>query len=166
LESAVRRSLLQPGEAAIFNQVENKEMTLKVKQLHADAILPSRSNPTDAGLDLYALESEVIEAMGRGMVRTGIAVEIPVGYVGLIWPRSGLAVNKGINTLAGVIDADYRGEVVVALHNTDITDDVLIRKGDRVAQLLIQPVALLTPQFFDELSSTDRGESGFGSTGQ
>lgn len=141
-------------------------MTLNVKQLRPDAILPSRANPTDAGLDLYAVEDAVIEAMGREVVGTGIAVEIPVGYVGLIWPRSGLAVKKGVNTLAGVIDSDYRGEVVVALHNTDLAEDVVIRQGDRIAQILIQPVALLTPAFVEELSSTDRGENGFGSSGQ
>lgn len=136
-----------------------------VKKLHPDAIIPSRANPTDAGLDLHAIGPVGILPGSRMVVKTGIAVAIPEGYVGLIWPRSGLAVKKGVNTLAGVIDSGYRGELMVAIHNTDREVSVIIEKGDRVAQLLIQPVMLVSPVEVEDLDSTERGENGFGSSG-
>lgn len=138
---------------------------IEVLKLHPDAVIPVTANPTDAGYDLTAIADAVIPTLGRAVVGTGIAVAIPAGHVGLIWPRSGLAVKSGINVLAGVIDSGYRGEVKVALHNTDYETDVVIRKGDRIAQLLVQAVVTLPMVEVGQLSDSDRGENGFGSTG-
>jgi dUTP pyrophosphatase len=138
---------------------------IEVKRLTDDAILPTRSHDDDAGLDLYAREQVVV---GKGApsccIPTGIAVAIPSGYAGLIWPRSGLSRREGIDVLAGVVDPQYRSEVevVLALHSAD--HYYLVEKGDRIAQLVIQPVELPAVREVDELDSTDRG--GFGSTGR
>lgn len=138
---------------------------LRVKLLHVDAKVPSRANPTDAGLDLYSLNDYTIRNGRVSLVRTGISVAIPAGYAGFIHPRSGLAVNKGVDRLAGVIDCSYRGEILVAL--TTISNDCCyIFSGDRVAQLVIQKVETWTPEVADELEETDRGDGGFGSTGR
>ena len=138
---------------------------IEVMKLHHDAVIPVTANPTDAGYDLTAIADAIIPTLGRSVVGTGIAVAIPSGHVGLIWPRSGLAVKSGGNVLAGVIDSGYRGEVKVALHHTDYETDVVIRKGDRIAQLLVQPVVTLPMVEVGQLSDSDRGENGFGSTG-
>ena len=135
-----------------------------VKRLHPDARMPTRGSPLSAGLDLYACETVVLPPGSGSAVRTGIAVEILPGNVGLIWPRSGLSAEFGIDTLAGVVDADYRGEVVVVLAKHG-SYDYTVRPGERIAQLLIQPVALCEPCEVQELSETGRGAGGFGSTG-
>lgn len=138
---------------------------LKIKLLHPDAKVPTRANPTDAGLDMYSLNDHTIRNGKVSLVRTGISMAVPAGYAGFIQPRSGLAVNKGVDRLAGVIDCSYRGEVIVAL--TTISDDCCyIFSGDRIAQLVIQRVELWTPQIVDELDETERGENGFGSSGK
>ena len=136
---------------------------IKVKLLTPTAKLPTRNNPTDAGLDLYADEDTSIYKFGK--VRTGIALSIPDGHVARIAPRSGLAVKWGIDTLAGVIDSSYRGEVVVVL-SVAFNNTYSINQGDKIAQLLIQPVELWTPELVDELDETERGEKGFGSSGK
>ena len=133
-----------------------------VKRLTETARLPTRGTPGSAGLDLYADEAVRIEPGQRRLISTGISVAIPPHFVGLIWPRSGLAC-KGITTDAGVIDADYRGEVKVLLVNlNDSPWD--ISPGMRIGQLLIQPVFPHITEV-DELPDTERGASGFGSTG-
>lgn len=138
---------------------------LKVKLLHPDAKVPTRANPTDAGLDLYSVEQWDIRPGGRFQIPTRIAISIPEGYVGRILPRSGLAVRSGIGVLAGVVDSSYRGEIIVVLINHSITP-FTVYPGDRIAQLVIQKIELWTPEVVDELDDTERGENGFGSSGQ
>jgi dUTP pyrophosphatase len=127
--------------------------------------IPSRGSDHAAGLDLYAAVSAHLPKGSRAVIPTGIAIAIPEGYVGLVWPRSGLAVKRGLDVMAGVIDADYRGEVGVVLINHG-QEDVLICEGERIAQLLIQPVLMAEPVEVSELPETDRGAGGFGSTGE
>ena len=124
---------------------------------------PQYATEGAAGADLRASADAVLEPGARAAVPTGIRLQIPAGHVGLIWPRSGLAVRHGIDTLAGVIDSDYRGEVQVVLVNHG-AETVRIAAGDRIAQIVFQKVerASLTK---DALSTTARGDGGFGSTG-
>ncbi len=138
---------------------------LAFKKLNEQAILPTRGSSLAAGLDLYASEEQTIPARGFASVSTGISTAIPENYYGRIAPRSGLAVKFGIDTLAGVIDADYRGEILILLSNhTD--KDFSVNKGDRVAQLIIEAIITPEPEFVDELEKTHRGDGGFGSTGK
>ncbi|HEY8147334.1 MAG TPA: dUTP diphosphatase [Vicinamibacteria bacterium] len=137
-------------------------MTLQIR-VDGPGALPDYATEGAAGADLRAAEAVTLPAGGRAAVATGLFVEIPVGYVGLVWPRSGLAVRHGIDTLAGVIDSDYRGEVKVVLVNHG-PEPVAIASGDRIAQLLIQPVARV--RFTRAaLAPSGRGAAGFGSTG-
>ena len=149
----------------------SKEITLKVKLLDPDAVMPTRGTADSAGYDLYALEDAEIENQTSVMVHTGIAVEIPQGYVGLLFARSGLATKKHLrpSNCVGVIDSDYRGEVMVSLYNDcyhTLTGSQSISKGDRIAQLVLLPYIAPRMVEVEELSSTDRGEHGFGSTGE
>lgn len=129
--------------------------------------LPTAQHPGDAGLDLRAaVDAEVLPGE-RAMVPTGIAVAIPEGYAGLVLPRSGLAATKGL-TLAnapGLIDAGYRGEVICAVVNLDPAETVKIAAGDRIAQLVIVALPVVSPLWVEELPGSERGEDGFGSTG-
>lgn len=125
-----------------------------------------RGSSNAAGYDLKAIESGSISPLSRSIIRTGIRVEIPVGYYGRVAPRSGLAVKNGINVLAGVIDSDYRGEIMVVLHNTDQHHSYHYEKGDRIAQLIIETCHHLVIEYVDSLESTERGKDGFGSTGK
>lgn len=142
---------------------------VRIKKLHPDAVIPTYGTPFAAGADLYAcMDSSVtIEPGQTQFIHTGLAVEIPVGFAGLVYARSGLACKKGIAPAnkVGVIDADYRGEIMVALHNHS-SEAVTIESRERIAQLVITP--FLTAQFeeTDELGDTERGEGGFGSTGR
>lgn len=140
-------------------------MRLNIKKLNPKATLPVYNHEGDAGMDMFALENTVVPARGRALVGTGIAMEIPLGFVGLVWGKSGLAVHHGIITSAGVIDAGYRGEVKVALVNTS-DEDYTIQAGHKVAQLLIQKVEHPEIVEVSELSDTTRGINGFGSTGK
>jgi dUTP pyrophosphatase len=126
---------------------------------------PEYSSAAAAGADLRASEAVEVPAGGRAAVATGLRVQIPPGHVGLVWPRSGLAVRHGIDTLAGVIDSDYRGEVKVVLANHG-AEPFAISPGDRVAQLLIQRVERAGFVAASCLDDTSRGEGGFGSTGR
>lgn len=138
--------------------------SLLVRRLTDTARLPTRAKRGDAGLDLYADEDATVPAHGRVLVETGIAVALPPGYVGLIWPRSGMAHHDGISTDAGVIDEGYRGPLKVLLTNgTD--DDYPVIAGQKIAQLLVQPVATARVEEVSELPPGDRGAAGFGSTG-
>jgi dUTP pyrophosphatase len=127
--------------------------------------LPEYSSPGAAGADLRAREAVVLAPRGRAAVATGVHVEIPAGHVGLVWPRSGLAVRHGIDTLAGVIDSDYRGEVRVVLVNHGDAE-FRIEPGDRIGQLLVQKVERAAFARAGSLAATSRGEGGFGSTGR
>lgn len=134
-------------------------------RLHAGAKLPTRGSPHSAGLDLYAIESLTIHARSRASVRTGLAVAIPQGFYGRVAPRSGLAVRHGLDVLAGVIDSDYRGEIICALINHG-DETVEIEAGMRIAQLVIESIATPEPVWSEDLSRTERGPGGFGSTGE
>ena len=140
-----------------------------VKRLDPLAILPTRSNPRDAGLDLYSIESLFLGPGDSAAVRTGIAVAIPDGYVGLVCPRSGLArqYQLTVTNAPGVIDSGFRGEVLVLLTNLGKRYHTIV-SGDRIAQLVVVPlVALSEPEWADELPEHDgRGEGGFGSSGR
>ena len=127
--------------------------------------IPKYVHDGDAGADLIASEKTVIRARGRSLVGTGIRLEIPEGHVGLIWPRSGLAIKKGIDCGAGVIDSCYRGEIKVLLFNHSDTE-FKIESGDRIAQILIQKIERVQFIPVGELSKTTRSERGFGSTGK
>lgn len=131
----------------------------------AGAALPEYSSASAAGADLRASEALVIPPGGRAAVPTALRLEIPPGHAGLVWPRSGLAVRHGIDTLAGVIDSDYRGEVKVVLVNHG-EEPLAIAVGDRVAQLLIQRVERAAFRSVADLADTQRGQGGFGSTGR
>tara|TARA_R100000664_G_C2758180_1_gene146879 strand:- start:288 stop:707 length:420 start_codon:yes stop_codon:yes gene_type:complete len=138
---------------------------VKVKLLSQSAKVPTRSNTTDAGWDLYASKTDAIMRSCRKLVSTDIAMEIPEGCVGLIWPRSGLSVKNGIAVLAGVVDSGYRGEIKVCLLNTS-ESTFMIEPGDRIAQMLIQKVEDVDFAEVENLDEADRGDSGFGSTGR
>lgn len=139
---------------------------IKVKLLNDDAKIPTKAHESDAGWDLYAAEDVGIPNGMRKTIKTGISFAIPQGYVGLIWPRSGLSVKQGIDVLAGVVDAGYRGEIMVCLLNTDTHKWVEIKKGDRIAQILFQEVPSFRIYQVAELDETERAEGGFGSSGK
>lgn len=139
-------------------------MNLPVKKLDPEAKIPERAHTSDAGLDLFTLDQGVVEINETIILRTGIAMAIPEGYVGLIWDKSGLAANYGLTCLGGVIDAGYRGEIMIKLANLG-TEAYTITKHQKIAQLLIQPVALPQLEEVKELDETERGDAGFGSTG-
>ncbi len=139
-------------------------MVIKVKKLFPSATLPSYAHPHDAGLDLYSAETTTILPQERKLISTGIALAIPSGYVGLVWDKSGLATNHGLKTMAGVIDAGYRGEVKILIHNLS-TQPYIVPAGTKIAQLLIQPVEQKQIVEVKELDETARGEQGFGSSG-
>lgn len=138
------------------------------RRLDPAATIPTRANPGDAGLDLYALGGGSIPPGGREMVGTGVAVAIPDGCAGLVTPRSGLAAKHGIAIVnaPGVIDSGYRGELRVILLNTDPEAEFNWSAGDRIAQLLIVPVALPSAVEVEELPDSTRDTGGFGSSGR
>ncbi|NQV91732.1 dUTP diphosphatase [Candidatus Woesearchaeota archaeon] len=139
-------------------------MTIKIKKLHEDAVVPRYAKEHDAGMDFFSNESLVLQPGERKLVSTGISMAIPQGYVGLIWDKSGIATKHGLKTMAGVIDAGYRGEIKILIHNLS-NEKYVIEKGNKVAQMLIQPVEQREIIIVSELDSSDRGEGGFGSTG-
>jgi dUTP pyrophosphatase len=141
---------------------------LPITRLNEQAVLPSRAHEGDAGLDLHACEAAHIGPGERWSIGTGIAVEIPTGHAGLILPRSGLAKRHGITLVnsPGLIDAGYRGEIRVLLLNTDPAEVFRVAPGDRIAQLVISPIALAEPVEAEVLAESARGEGGFGSSGR
>lgn len=141
------------------------EPCILFSRLHTASIPPKRNHDSDAGIDLYSVESVVIPPLGRATIKTGIAIEIPVGYYGRIAPRSGLAVKHGIDVLAGVVDSSYRGEVCVVLHNTDPYESYCVEEQERIAQLIIEKHYNFTFKETKFLSDTKRSVSGFGSSG-
>ncbi len=140
-------------------------MHIRIKKL--DSSLPdlSYAKPGDAGFDLYARERTVLAPGVQTLVPSGVALEIPEGYVGLVWDKSGLSIKHGLKVLGGVVDAGYRGEVMVGMINLSATEYVF-EKGDKVAQMLIQRVEHVTFEMVDQLSETERGATGFGSSGK
>jgi len=140
-------------------------MQIKVKKLNPDAILPNYAHPGDAGLDLFSLETYKLKPQERKAFATGITIELESGYVSLVKDKSGLAAKYGLHTLAGVIDAGYRGEYKIILINHG-NQTYTINQGDKIAQLLIMPVVQVEIKETDELSDTSRNTGGFGSTGK
>jgi len=139
-------------------------MVIKIKKLVEEAKVPQYAHPGDAGMDFFSSEEMVLNPGERKLISTGISMAIPEGYVGLIWDKSGLAVKKGVKTMAGVIDTGYRGEVKILLHNLS-TEEFKIEKGMKIAQMLIQPVESRKITEVEDLEETERGEGAFGSTG-
>jgi dUTP pyrophosphatase len=143
------------------------ELVIPIRRLDPDLPLPAYSHPGDAGADLVAAEDTELAPGARAAVRTGIAVAIPEGHVGLVHPRSGLAARLGVTVLnaPGTVDAGYRGEILVILVNHDRSNPVKISRGDRIAQLVVQRVERAAFHEVDELDDTARGAGGHGSTG-
>ena len=143
-------------------------MEIKIKKLHDNAKVPTKAHPTDAGFDLYACLGNNIYIYPHEtiMIPIGFAWEIPEGYFGAVFARSGLATKQGLRpaNCVGVIDSDYRGEIIVAVHN-DSGINRTISNGDRIAQLVIMPYLAVNFVEVDDLADTDRGKNGFGSTG-
>jgi deoxyuridine 5'-triphosphate nucleotidohydrolase len=137
---------------------------LSFKKLDPKATLPTRGSVASAGLDLYSIQAVSLEPGQRALVPTGLAVAIPDGFYGRLAPRSGLATRKGLDVLAGVIDADYRGEIGCLLHNTG-EERIELVENSKICQLIIERI--VTPQaiWADDLDATERGHGGFGSTG-
>ncbi|MGN0827411.1 MAG: dUTP diphosphatase [Kiritimatiellia bacterium] len=143
-------------------------MSLKVafRKLHPAAVLPSYAHEGDAGMDLSSVEEVTVPPHGRALVATGLAIELPLGTEAQVRPRSGLAAKYGITVLnaPGTIDAGYRGEIKVILLNTDVAE-FRIEPGMRIAQLVVAPVAQVQVSWTEQLGESDRGTSGFGSSG-
>ena len=137
---------------------------LPIKKLSEHAITPTRGHEGDAGLDLYALDEIIIPKGGTIAVPTGIAMAIPMGYVGDVRPRSGKTLNSKLRVQYGTVDSPYRGEIKVICDNIGDVD-IIIQRGEKIAQIVILPVPEFTPFEFDFLGETTRGEGGFGSTG-
>lgn len=152
-----------PKKRLCYNRVHM--ITLPIKKLYEDAKVPTFAHPGDAGMDLYAREAITIPAGQKGIVPTGVAMAIPEGYVGLIWDKSGVAIKGGVKVLGGVIDAGYRGEVMVGMINLSDAD-YTFEAGHKVAQMIIQE--RIQPEVVEvaDLDATSRGEGGFGSTGK
>jgi dUTP pyrophosphatase len=140
-------------------------MQLPVMKLDPRAKLPSFAHDTDAGMDLYCLEAVTLAPGERVQVKTGIAVGVPVGYVGLIWDKSGVSHKRGLKTLGGVIDHGYTGEVFVGIYNTG-DESQTFEVGDKVAQMLIQKFEHPAIVEVQSLEESERGEKGIGSTGK
>ena len=138
---------------------------LKIKKIHPEAKAPAYAHPYDAGIDLFALEDTTVDVSKIARIRTGIALEIPDGYAGLCWDKSGLSMTYGIKVLAGVIDSGFRGELVLAVINLG-QEPYTFEKGHKVMQMIIQKVEQVEIVESKELSETSRGEKGFGSTGK
>lgn len=143
------------------------QMKMRIKVLDPDLPLPRRAMPEDAGLDLRAREGCVIAPGERKRVPCGIAIELPPGHAGVVMPRSGLAESKGLSfaNSCGLIDPGYRGEIQVIAINLDRASPIEISRGERIAQLVVVPIAFPDVEEVEELEGSDRGESGFGSTG-
>jgi len=140
-------------------------MQLKIKKLREDAKLSTKGHPGDAGIDFYSIEDVIFPPKEARDVFSGVAIEIPEGFVGLVWDKSSIAFKKGLKTMGGVIDSGYRGEMLFRLFNTG-DSEVIMKKGDKVAQMIIQKFEDCDVVESEELSNTVRGEQGFGSTGK
>lgn len=139
-------------------------MNLKVKKLHSQAKLPSKGHPGDAGIDFFSIDTAVFLPGAQVNVKTGVAIEIPEGHVGLIWDKSSISFNKNLKVMGGVIDSGYRGEIIMSLLNTGENEQI-IEKGQKVAQMIIQKFEDCDIKEVSELSDAVRGEGREGSTG-
>jgi dUTP pyrophosphatase len=137
---------------------------LSFKRLDPRALLPTRGSSLAAGLDIYSIEDLTIEPKQRALAPTGLAVAIPEGYYGRVAPRSGLATQRGLDVLAGVIDCDYRGEICCLLYNSG-DETIHLSAQSKICQLIIEKIITPTAVWADEISETKRGRGGFGSTG-
>lgn len=140
-------------------------LTIKVKRLTPDAKLPAYARSGDAGFDLFAPTDVTLAPGERKGIPSGLAMELPEGYVGLIWDKSGLSIRSGLKTFGGVLDSGYRGEIVIGMMNLS-DEPYTFEKGHKIAQMLIQKVEQAEILEADELSETERGEGGLGSTGK
>lgn len=143
-------------------------MRLPIKRLDPGLPLPAYAHEGDAGLDLFSADDVTLAPLQRALVPTGVAIAIPEGHAGFIQPRSGLALREGLGFVnaPGLIDSHYRGELKVVAINMDPERTLRLRRGDRIAQLVVQPVVRVEPVDMNELEPTARGEAGFGSSGQ
>jgi dUTP pyrophosphatase len=140
------------------------KVKIKIKKLHPDAIIPNYAHPGDVGMDLYSVEDVAIAPGKRATISTGIAMEYPPGYCTLFWDKSGLASKNGITVLAGAVEYTYRGDYKVVLLNTS-DSEYKVKKGDKIAQVLVMPIMTAEVEEVQELSESVRGANGFGSTG-
>jgi dUTP pyrophosphatase len=145
-------------------QLSDEPGVLCFKKLDARAILPTRGSALAAGLDMYSIEDVAIEPGQRALARTGLAAAIPEGHYGRIAPRSGLALRTGLDVLSGVIDADYRGEIGCLLYNTG-DETINLPAHSKICQLIVEKIITPGAVWAEEISETDRGSGGFGSTG-
>ena len=137
---------------------------LHFKKLDPRAVLPTRGSALSAGLDLYSIEALNLEPGQRAIVRTGLAVAIPEGFYGRLAPRSGLATRNGLDVLAGVIDADYRGEIGCLVYNAG-GEPIELPEHSKICQLIVEQISTPQAVWVDDLTETERGDGGFGSTG-
>ena len=157
--------IIDGKEVKRFEFLGEKVVPMKVKKINPEAKLPNYAHPGDAGLDLFSCEETEITPKTRKLISTGLSIAFPEGYVGLLWDKSGIAYKNGIKVMAGVIEHTYRGEYKVLLYNTS-EEIYKIEKGQKICQLLIQPIATVEVKEVTELSETVRGNGGFGSTGK
>ena len=156
---------IQSLDFSLLADAANPELQqLTFKRLDPRATLPTRGSSQAAGLDLFCIEDVAIEPAQRTLVATGLAVAIPQGYYGRVAPRSGLATKQGLDVMAGVIDSDYRGEILCLLHNTG-DKTIQLPAQSKICQLIIEKIITPTAVWANEISDTDRGSGGFGSTG-
>ena len=148
-----------------WDEILENIMQINIKKLHQDAKLPAYAHHGDAGMDFFALERTVLKPGEHVAIRTGISMEIPRGFVGLFWDKSGLSIKEGLKLLGGVIDAGYRGEIMIGMINLN-KQEYVFETGHKVAQMLIQKVELPEIVEVEELGNSSRGRSGFGSTGK
>jgi len=143
-------------------------LEILVTKLHPSAIIPTYAKPGDAGADLYAIEEKTLKPGERALIKTGIAIALPEGYVGLVHPRSGLALKNGISVVnsPGTIDSGYRGEIGVVLINHDLNESFSVKVGDRIAQLVIQKFETAIFKTVSQLPPSERASGGYGSTGK
>lgn len=139
-------------------------MMIPIQRIDPQATLPTYAHPGDAGMDIYSNETCVLAPHERRAIKTGVALAIPQGYVGLVWDKSGRALKEGLTTMAGVIDAGYRGEVMIVMLNTS-DSPASIERGQKLSQVLIQPVESAELVEVATLDDSSRGTGGFGSTG-
>ncbi len=147
--------------------MSTKPVRLRIKRLDPTIELPSYAYAGDAGLDLRSSEDVTLEPFERRLISTGLAIAIPEGYAGFVQPRSGMALKHGLSmaNTPGLIDSHYRGELKVIAINLDPREPISIKRGDRIAQLVIQQVPVVSLVEVEELDETDRGTGGFGSSG-
>lgn len=147
--------------------MQAEHIDLPIKRLDSSVELPSYAYEGDAGLDLRANEDVTLAPFERRLIATGLAIAIPEGYAGFVQPRSGMALKQGLSmaNTPGLIDSHYRGELKVVAVNLDVHEPIEIKRGERIAQLVIQRVPVVTLKEVDDLGETDRGSGGFGSSG-